>query len=93
MDTCTSSRNIAQGKQSMTFPFLTKFKADFKNINKNRSNTSMFLRNTTLKQKTGVANYMCHFVFIILCSNDLKSFEIENKMQGRGKKAKCPKQA
>ena len=33
---------------------------------------------------------MCHFVFIILCSNDLKSFEMENKTQGKGKKGKMP---
>lgn len=56
MDTCTSSKTIAQGKQTMTFPFLIKFKVNFKNVNKNRSHTFMFLGNTTLKQKTGVAN-------------------------------------
>lgn len=40
----------------MTFPFLPKFKVNSQNVNKNRSSTSMFLKNKTLKQKTGVAN-------------------------------------
>ena len=35
---------------------------------------------------------MRHSVFIILYSSALKSFEMENKMQGKEEKAKRPRQ-